>query len=128
MLQVLHEAIPIERGFLAPPVDPLVDQSFRNIMESLNSFAITTDTIVLIVTSQLCLQRWPPILKLRRAAYLSEPCIHLLARIAKLLRTGLATQCWISFAASTPVMGKTQEVKGVGLMIFPVHPASLLSV
>ena len=107
MFQIFNEAIPVERGFLAPPVDPLVDQSFRNMMESLNGSAITTDTIVLIVTSQLCLQRWPPILKLRRAAYLSEPYIHLLARLAKLLRTGLAAQCWVSFAASTPVMGKT---------------------
>ena len=106
MFQIFNEAIPVERGFLAPPVDPLVDQSFRNMMESLNSSAITTDTIVLIVTSQLRLQRWPPILKLRRAAYLSEPYIHLLARLAKLLGAGLTTQCWITFAALTPVVGE----------------------
>ena len=128
MLQVLNKAIPIERGFLAPPVDPLVDQSFRNMMESFNSSAITTDTIVLIVTSQLRLQRRPPILKLQRAAYLSEPYIHLLARLAKLLGTGLTTQCRITFTTPTPVMSKTQEVKGVGLVVLPVLPTSLLSV
>ena len=72
-------------------------------MVSLNSSAITADTIVLIVTSQLRLQRRPPLLKLRRAAYLPEPYIHLLARLAKLLGTGLTTQCRITFAALTPV-------------------------
>ena len=128
VLQIRREAFPIERGFLAPPIDPLKDQSFGHIVVSLNSSAIAADTIILKVTSQLRLQRWPPLLKLRCAAYLPEPYIHLLARLAKLLATGLATQCRITFAAPTPVMGKTQKVKGMGLVIFPVSPASLLSV
>ncbi len=106
VLQVRCEAFPIERGFLAPPIDPLKDQSFGLIMVSLNSSAITADAIVLNVTSQLRLQRWPPLLKLRCAAYLPEPYIHLLAHLAKLLATGLTTQCRITFAALTPVMGK----------------------
>ena len=128
VLQIRREAFPIERGFLAPPIDPLKDQSFGHIMVSLNSSAIAADAIVLKVTSQLRLQRWPPLLKLRCAAYLPEPYIHLLARLAKLLRTGLTTQCGITFAAPTPVMGKTQKVKGMGLVGLPVSPASLLSV
>ena len=107
MLQIRIEAFPAKRSFLTPPIDPLKDQSFGNIVETLNSSMITTDTIVLIVTSQLRPQRWPPVLKLRRAAYLSEPYIHLRARLAKLLGAGFATQCWITFAAFTPIMGKT---------------------
>ncbi len=106
VLQIRREAFPIERGFLAPPIDPLKDQSFGHIMVSLNSSAIAADAIILKVTSQLCLQRWPPLLKLRCAAYLSEPYIHLLTRLAKLLATGLATQCRITFAAHTPIMGE----------------------
>ena len=107
VLQIRREAFPIERGFLAPPIDPLKDQLFGHVMVSLNSSAIAADAIILKVTSQLRLQRRPPLLKLRRAAHLSEPYIHLLARLAKLLATGLATQCRITFAAPTPVMGKT---------------------
>ncbi len=127
MLQICFEAFPVERGFLAPPIKPLKYQLLYHIMVPLNSSAITADTIVLIVTSQLRLQRWPPLLKLRCTAYLPEPYIHLLARLAKLLGTGLATQHRITFAAPTPVMGKTQKVKGMGLMVLPVSPASLLS-
>ena len=128
VLQIRRETFPIERGFLAPSIDPLEDQSFGHIMVSLNSSAIAADTIILKVTSQLRLQRWPPLLELRCATYLPEPYIHLLARLAKLLATGLATQCRITFAAPTPVMGKTQKVKGMGLVVLPVRPASLLSV
>ena len=128
VLQIRREAFPIERGFLAPPIDPLKDQLFGHVMVSLNSSAIAADAIILKVTSQLRLQRWPPLLKLRCAAYLPEPYIHLLARLAKLLATGLATQCRITFAALTPVMSKTQEIKGMGLVVLPVSPASLLSV
>ncbi len=98
-------------GFLAPPIKPLKYQLLCHIMVSLNSMAITADTIILIVASQLRTQRRPPLLKLRRTAYISEPYIHLLARLAKLLRTGLTTQCWITFAALTPVMGKTKKSK-----------------
>ena len=97
-------------------------------MVAFNSSAIAADAIVLKVTSQLCPQRWPPILKLSRAAYLPEPYIHFLARLTKLLRTGLATQCRITFTTPTPVMGKTQKVKGMGLVVLPVLPTSLLSV
>ena len=128
MLQICFEAFPVERGFLAPPIKPLKYQLLCHIMVSLNSSAITADAIVLKVTSQLRLQRWPPLLKLRCTAYLSEPYIHLLARFAKLLGTGLTTQCRITFAVLAPVMGKTQKVKGVGLMVLPVPPTSLLSV
>ncbi len=53
VLQIRREAFPIERGFLAPPIDPLKDQLFGHIMVALNSSAITADTIVLTVTSQL---------------------------------------------------------------------------
>ena len=97
-------------------------------MVAFNSSAIAADAIVLIVTSQLRLQRRPPILKLRGASHLPEPHIHLLARLAKLFSTGLTTQCWITFAALAPVMGEAQEVKGMGLAVLPVPPASLLSV
>ena len=128
VLQIRFEAFPVERRFLAPLIDPLKNQLFGHIMEPLNSSAITTDTIVLIVTSELRLQYGPPIFEFHSAAYFPEPYIHLLARLAKLLRTGLATQCRITFAAPTPIMGKTQKVKDVGLMVFPVNPASLLSV
>ena len=128
VLQICIEAFPVERRFLAPTIDPLNYQSFGHIMVSLNSSAIATDTIILKVTSQLRLQRWPPLLKLRCAAYLPEPYIHLLARLAKLLAAGLTTQRRITFAAPTPVMGKTQKVKGMGLVVLPVSPASLLSV
>ena len=128
MLQVRFEVFPRERRLLTPPVQPLKNQSFGLRVESHNSSTITTDTIVLKVTSQLCPQRWPPILRLRRAAYLSEPYIHFLARLTKLLRTGLSTQCRITFTTPTPVMSKTQEVKGVGLLVLPVLPTSLLSV
>ncbi len=115
VLQIRCEAFPVERRFLAPPIDPLKDQSFGHIMVSLNSSAITADAIILKVTSQLRLQRRPPFLKLRCAAYLPEPYIHLLTRLAKLLATGLATQCWITFAAPTPVMGKTKSRRyGIG--------------
>lgn len=107
VLQIRREAFPIERGFLAPPIDPLKDQSFGHIMVSLNSSTITADAIILKVTSQLRLQRRPPFLKLRRAAYLPEPYIHLLARLAKLLGTGLTTQCRITFVTLAPVMSKT---------------------
>ena len=128
VLQVLLKAFPGKRLFLAPPIEPLKDQSFGNIVKSLNSPAITTDAIVLVVASQLRLQHRPPILKLRCATYLPEPYIHFLARLTKLLRTGLSTQCRITFTTPTPVMGKTQEVKGVGLVVLPVLPTSLLSV
>ena len=124
VLQIRCEAFPIERGLLAPPIDPLKDQLFGHVMVSLNSSAIAADAIVLKVTSQLRLQRWPPLLKLRCAAYLSEPYIHLLARFAKLFGTGLTTQCRITFAALTPVMGKTQKVKGMGLVVLPVTEPS----
>ena len=128
VLQICREAFPIERRFLAPPIDPLKDQLFGHVMVSLNSSAIAADAIILKVTSQLRLQRRPPFLKLRCAAYVPEPYIHLLTRLTKLLRTGLATQCRITFAAPTPVMGETQKVKGMGLVVLPVSPASLLSV
>ena len=128
MLQISFEAFPGKRSFLTPPIQPLKSQSFGHIVESHNSSTITTDTVVLKVTSQLCSQRWPPILRLRSAAYLPEPYIHFLARLTKLLRTGLSTQCRITFTTPTPVMGKTQEVKGVGLVVLPVLPTSLLSV
>ena len=126
--QIRLEALPGKRLFLTPPIDPLKDQSLGNVMVSLNSPTITTDTVILIVTSQLHPQRRPPFLKLRGAAYISEPFIHPLACPAKLLSTGLTTQCRITFATLTPVMGKTQKVKGMGLVVFPVSPALLFSV
>ena len=128
VLQVLLKAFPGKRLFLAPPIDPLKDQSFTDIVESLNSPTIATDAIVLVVASQLRPECRPQILELRCAAYLPEPYIHLLARLAKLLRTGLATQCRITFTTPTPVMGETQKVKGVGLVVLPVLLASPLSV
>ena len=106
MLQICFEAFPTKRAFLAPPIEPLKNQTFCHIMVSLNSSAITANTIVLIVASQLRPQHRPPFLKLRRAAYLPEPYIHLLARLAKLLGTGLTTQCRITFATLSPVMGE----------------------
>ena len=106
MLQISFEALPVKRRFLAPPIEPLKDQSSGHLMESLNSSAITTDTIVLIVTSQLRPQGRPPILELRGASHLPEPYIHLLACLAKLLGTGLTTQCRITFATLSPVMGE----------------------
>ncbi|MDH4238185.1 MAG: hypothetical protein OEW48_01345 [Phycisphaerae bacterium] len=128
MLQICFEAFPVERCFLAPPIKPLKYQLLCHIMLSLNSSAITADTIILIVASQLRPQRRPPFLKLRSAAYLSEPFIHPLACLAKLLRTGLTAQCRVTFATLTPVMGKTQKVKGMGLVVFTVSPALLFSV
>ena len=106
MLQICFEAFPVERGFLTPPIKPLKYQLLCHIMVSLNSSAITTDTIILIVASQLRPQRRPPFLRLRGASHLPEPYIHLLARLAKLLGTGLTTQCWITFATFSPVMGE----------------------
>ena len=53
VLQIVFEAFPGKRLFLTPPIDPLKGQSFGNIVEPLNGSTITTDTIVLIVTSQL---------------------------------------------------------------------------
>ncbi len=106
VFQIYFEAFPFKRGFLAPPIKPLKYQLLYHIMVPLNSSAITTDTILLIVTSQLRPQRRPPFLKLRRAAYLPEPFIHPLACLAKLLGTGLTTQCRITFAAHTPIMGE----------------------
>ena len=104
--QILSETFPVERGFLTPPIQPLKDYSFGHIIVSLYSSAITADTIVLIVTSELRPQRRPPLFELRSAAYIPEPYIHLLACLAKLLRTGLTTQCRITFATPIPVMGK----------------------
>ena len=40
VLQIHIEAFPVERGFLAPPIDPIEDQSFGHIMVSLYSSAI----------------------------------------------------------------------------------------
>jgi len=128
VLQIHIEAFPCKRHFLALPIDPIKYQSLCHIMVSLNSSAIIADTIVLIVASQFRPKRRPPFLKLRRAAYLPKPFIHTLACLAKLLCTGLTTQCRITFSILTPVMGKTQKVKGMGLVVFPVSPASLLSV
>ena len=65
MLQILDETFPIVRSFLAPSIDPLIGQPFGHMMVSLNSFSIAADTIVLIVTSQLRLQRRPPFLQFR---------------------------------------------------------------
>jgi hypothetical protein len=87
------------------------------------SSAITADTIILIVASQLRPQRRPPFLKLRSATYLPKPFIHTLACLAKLFGTGLTTQCRITFATLTPVMGETQKVKRMGLVVFPVSPS-----
>ena len=106
VLQILSEAFPVERGFLAPAIQPLKDQSSGHMLVSLNSSAIATDTIVLIVTSELRLQYGPPLFEFRSGARFPEPQIHLLARLTKLLRTGLTTQCRITFAAPAPVMGK----------------------
>jgi len=50
--QILIEAFPVERGFLAPPIDPLKDQSLGHVVVSLKSAAITADTIVLISTRE----------------------------------------------------------------------------
>jgi hypothetical protein len=72
-------------------------------MVSLYSLVIAADTIVLIVVSQFRPQRRPPFLKLRSAAYQPEPFIHPLACLAKLLGTGLTTQCRITFTTLTPV-------------------------
>jgi hypothetical protein len=99
VLQIRFEAFPGEQRFLAPPIDPLKDQSFGHIMVSFNSSVIAADTIILIVTSQLRLQYRPPLFELRSTAYLPEPHIHLLARLTKPLGTGLTTQCRITFAA-----------------------------
>ena len=128
MFHILSEIFPVERSFLAPTIEPLKGQSFGNMMEPLNGSAIATDTIVLIVTSELRLQYGPPLFEFRSGAHLPEPQIHLLARLTKLLRTGLTTQCRITFAAPAPVMGKAQKVKGMRLMVLSVRPASLLSV
>ena len=128
MLQICFEAFPCERGFLAPPIKPLKDQSSGHLIESLNSSAITADTIILKVASQLRPQRRPPFLKLRSTAYLPEPFIHPLACLAELLGAGLTTQCRITFSTFSPVMSKTQKVKGMGLVAFPVSPAFLFSV
>ena len=128
VLQIRVEALPVKRRFLAPAIEPLKDQPSGHLVESLNSAAITTDAIVLIVASELGLQRRPPILQLRSASYLPEPNIQLLTRLAKFLRTGLATQCRITFATPAPIMGKAQKVEGMGLVVLPVRPASLLSV
>ena len=128
VLQICFKAFPRKRAFLAPPIKPLKYQLLRHIMVSFYSMAITADTIILIVTSQLRPQRRPPFLKLRSATYLPEPFIHLLARLAKLFGTGLTTQCWITFSTLSPVMGKTQKVKGMRLVVFPVSPAFLFSV
>ena len=106
MLQISIKAFPIERGFLASTIDPLKNQSFGHVMVSLNSSAIATDTIILKVTSELRPQRLPPLFEIHSAAYFPEPKIHLFARLAKLLGTGLTTQCRITFAAPTPVMGE----------------------
>ena len=111
MLQIYFEPFPVQRGLLASPIKPLEYQLLRHIMVSLNSPTITTDTIILIVASQLRPQRRPPFLKLRSAAYLSEPFIHPLACLAKLFGTGLTTQCRITFATFSPVMGKTKKSK-----------------
>ena len=51
--QIGIEAVPVERSLLAPPIDPFEDQSFGHIMVSLYGSAITADTIILIVTSEL---------------------------------------------------------------------------
>ena len=91
VLQILNETSPVVRGFLAPSIDPFIDQSFGHMMILLNSSAIATDTIVLIVTSELRLQYGPPLFELCSGAYFLEPEIHLLARRAKLLPTGLTT-------------------------------------
>ena len=123
MLQIYFEAFPGKRSFLASPIKPLKYQILCHKMVSLNSSAITTDTIILIVASQLRPQRRPPFLRLRSAAYLSEPFIHPLACLAKLFGTGLTTQCRITFATLTPVMGETQKVKRMGLVVFPVSPS-----
>ncbi len=128
MLQICFEAFPRKRSFLAPPIKTLKYQSSGHLMVSLNSSAITADTIILIVAPQLRPQRRPPFLKLRSAAYLPEPFIHPLACLTKLLGTGLATQCRITFSTLSPIMGKTQKVKGMGLVVFPVSPAFLFSV
>ena len=95
-------------------------------MVAFNSSAIAADAIVLIVTSQLCLQRRPPILESRYSTYISEPFIHLLARLAKLLGTGLTTQRWITLANLAPVMGKAQEIECMRLVILPVLPVAAI--
>ena len=68
VLQILLEALPIERLLLTAPIKPLENQSLGNLMESLNTSAISTDTIVLVVTPELRPQDWPPLLEFRSVA------------------------------------------------------------
>ena len=89
VLQILLEAFPIKRSLLTAPIKPLEYQSLGNLVESLNTSAIPTDTIVLVMTHELRPQYWPPLLELRSVAYFLEPFIHLLACPAKPFGTGL---------------------------------------
>ena len=73
VFQILNETAPVVRSFLAPSIDPLIDQSFGHMMISLNSSAIATNTIVLIVTSELRLQYEPPLFEFHSGAYVPEP-------------------------------------------------------
>src|SRR4030042_755397 len=87
MLQIHFEAFPIERRLLTAPIKPLENQLLGNLMEPLNSPAVSTDTIVLIVTPEFRSQYWPPRLEFRSVAYFPEPLIHLLVCPTKSLGT-----------------------------------------
>ena len=113
VLQIRFKAFPDERRFLTPPIQPLKNQSFGNKVKSLNSSAISTDTIVLVVTPELRPQYWPPLLEFRSVAYFLEPFIHLLACPAKSLGTGLTMQCPMTTSTLTPIGGTRRE--GFGL-------------
>jgi len=53
VLQIRFEAFPSERLSLTPPIQPLKYQSLGNKVKSLNRSAISSDTIVLVVTPEL---------------------------------------------------------------------------
>jgi len=127
VLQILSKALPIERDFLASPIEPLENQPFGHCVIALYHPAVSTDAIVLVMASQLGLEYRPPILNLCSTPYLPEPGAQFFAGSTKSLVARLATQSTVTSASLTPVVGKAQKLKRMGLRSTSVKFVSFIS-
>jgi hypothetical protein len=75
---------------------------------------VATDTIILVMASELGTQNRPPFLGLPVVQYFPEPCVHLLALYTAFLLAGLSKENELTLPILAAVMGEPQKVKGIG--------------
>jgi len=118
LLQVFRELLPVHALFLAAPVYPFVNQLTGLLVELLQARKIPTDSVILIVASELGNQHFPPFLDFCRISYRFQPVIHLLKLHIEILPSGLSSYLEVAFPRFITEVREPQEVKRVWLLAF----------